>query len=529
MIDVKTIGKPKGNSGKVGGSSTSYNYGSNLAEEAKHALKADKATFAEKASYADKAGYSSRAAYADMAYDLSDDSPVRDQFLSKIADDIANGQITFKKGLIALAMAFCKNGAEFGEFTKSLFAGTGGAVDDKGNAEFESVRIRSYFECVEIIVNRLRAVESDMLFTEGDTIDSVTEDEDGTYTLKLRSKWDGYFTAQVENNVLKGIMNTLAKGSGEYYTAWFRVNSVNTSDNSINVTMYSDEDTPAGKNYPPCAMMNFARWGNQVDKTRQSCFYLSGTDGQFVKLINVTKPIIDKSNYGAVFGNLPDFVRAFKDSDGNSLPLRDGLDYMYVPGIVTMDIIQLNSWTTKPTPTFVDRGQFKQGEKYYCESINPNTEKYETSDVWYYGCKYRCQKNLTTTAPAWNNTDWAMIEGNPDFSVNFAEADNLVDPDNVNIKLTIVAKLHNISITDDILASDVQWTRYSEDIDGVVRAASDTNWSTKHGDSGKSITLTRDDMDFNGYVPRVIRFTATVTLRDGEGNVAATNSVSYEY
>ena len=67
MIDVKTIGKPKGNSGKVGGSSTSYNYGSNLAEEAKHALKADKATFAEKASYADKAGYSSRAAYADMA------------------------------------------------------------------------------------------------------------------------------------------------------------------------------------------------------------------------------------------------------------------------------------------------------------------------------------------------------------------------------------------------------------------------------------------------------------------------------
>ena len=36
-------------------------------------------------------------------------------------------------------------------------------------------------------------------------------------------------------------------------------------------------------------------------------------------------------------------------------------------------------------------------------------------------------------------------------------------------------------------------------------------------------------MNFNGYMPKVIRFTATVTLRDGMGNEAATAAVSYEY
>ena len=122
-----------------------------------------------------------------------------------------------------------------------------------------------------------------------------------------------------------------------------------------------------------------------------------------------------------------------------------------------------------------------------------------------------------------------MIEGNPDFIVDFAEADNIFDPDNFDTTLTIVAKIHNIVITDDILDADVMWTRYSEDDKGVERVASDNAWALKRANSGKSIHLTRDDIDFNGYVPKVVRFTATVTLRDGIGNAAAGESVSYEF
>lgn len=251
--------------------------------------------------------------------------------------------------------------------------------------------------------------------------------------------------------------------------------------------------------------------------------------GTYRKLIGVTKPIIDKTNYGAVFGTLPDFVKELTDADGNPLPIRDGLDYMYVPGIVTMDIIRVDRWTGQPIATYVDRGEYDLAAKYYCASLNPDTGIYETSDVWYHGCKYRCCKNLTSTAPAWNNTDWAMIEGNPDFIVDFAEPDNIFDPDNFDTTLTIVAKIHNIVITDDILDADVMWTRYSEDDKGVERVASDNAWALKRANSGKSIHLTRDDIDFNGYVPKVVRFTATVTLRDGMGDAAAVESVSYEF
>lgn len=528
MIDVKQIAKPR-QSGS-GTSSTGGGYvGGKIADEAKHAAKADLATHAEQAEYANRAGMASRAAFADRAYDLSEDSPVNDRFLSKIAADIAQGHITFQQGLTAIGLAVFKDGAHFGEFVKSLYAGKGAGIDADGNAEVESLRVRSYFECLELIINRLSAIEGDQLLTETDTIESVDDLGDRCFGLHLKSKWDGYFTAQVENNVLKGIINTLAQGSGTYYTAWFRVNSVNTANNYIEVTQYPDTEVPSGKNYPPCEMMKIARYGNQTDTKRQECLYLSSTEGRIAKLKGVTKPILDKANYGAAFGTLPDFVRELLDEDGNPLPLRDGLDYMYIPGIVTMDVIRLNKWTLKPIVTYVDRGTWRQGEKYYCETENPDTGEYETSDVWFNGCKYRCCKNLTATAPAWNNTDWAMIEGNPDFAVVFQEPESLIDIDNIDVTLTIVATLYNMVITDDILDADISWIRYSEDADGNERTDSDTIWSLKHGGSGKSLHLTAADMDFNGYVPKVIRFTATVTLRDGMGNETATAEASYEY
>lgn len=470
-----------------------------------------------------------KAGFADVANDLTEDSPVLKKFLSRLVADIAEGHITFAQGLKSLGLAVFGTGAHFGEFMAGLYNGTGAAIDEHGNAEVESMRVRTYFECMELIINRLTAIEGDQLLTEADTIESVDDLGNDCYGLHLREKWEGYFTAQVENNVLKGIINTLAQGSGLYYTSWMRVNSVNTASNYIEVTLYPGEDVPAGQNFPPCEMMKIARWGNQTDTSRQSCLYLSSTEGRIVKLINVTKPIIDKTNYGVVIGTLPDFLKEFIDEDGNPLPFREGLDYMYIPGIVTMDIIRLNRWTGKPEVTFVDRGQWVESGKYYCEAENPETEVFETSDVWYMGCKYRCCKNLTTKAPAWNTTDWAMIEGNPDFTVEFNDTDVLFDPDRFDLTLTIIARLHNIVITDDILDEDVMWTRYSEDADGVERVASDNAWAIKRAGAGKSIHLTKEDIDFNGYVPKVVKFTATVTLRDGMGEEAAQDSASFEY
>ena len=463
-----------------------------------------------------------KAGYADVAKDLAEDSPIREMFLSRLVDDVAKGNITFEQAIKVLGLASFGGGAEFGEFIKSLYAGKGAGIDANGNAEFESVRVRSYFECLELIVNRLSAIEGDQILTEADTIESVDDLGNNCYGLHLRSKWDGYFTAQRENNVLKGIINTLAAGSGLYYTCWMRVNSVNTANNYIEVTAYPDEDTPAGTNYPPCADMKIARWGNQTDKTRQSCIYLSSTEGRIVRLTGVTKPIIEPENYGATFGTLPEFLRSM------DLPIVDGQDYVYARGLIVQDIIHID-YKGKPISEVIDRGPWAAGAAYYCETLNPETGIYEISDVWYMGCKWRCAKTGTTTAPAWNNTDWAMVEGNPQFTVEFADTDYIFDPDRFSLTLTIIARLYNMDITDDILPADVEWTRYSEDANGVPRTASDNAWALKRAGAGKSLSLTIEDCDLNGYMPRTLKFIATVTLRDGMGNEAGTESAIFQY
>lgn len=463
-----------------------------------------------------------KAGYADVANDLTEDSPIRKQFLSRLVDDVAKGNITFEQAIRVAGVSYMGGGAEFGEFIKSLYAGKGAGIDAKGNAEFESVQVRSYFECLELIINRLSAIEGDQLLTEADTIDSVDDLGDNCYGLHLRSKWDGYFTAQAVGNVLKGIINTLASGSGKYYTCWLRVNSVNTANNYIEVTAYPDEDTPAGKNYAPCEAMKIARWGNQTDTKRQSCIYLSSTEGRIVRLTGVTKPIVEASNYGATFGTLPEFLREM------DLPIVEGQDYVYARGLIVQDIIRID-YQGRPVSEVIDRGQWDATANYYCEAINPDTGRYEISDVWYMGCKWRCAKTGTKTAPAWNNTDWAMVEGNPQFTVEFADTDYIFDPDRFALTLTIIARLYNMDITDDILPADVQWTRYSEDAKGNERVASDNAWALKRANAGKSIDLTIADCDLNGYMPRTLKFIATVTLRDGQGREAGTESAIFEY
>ena len=463
-----------------------------------------------------------KAGFADVAKDLSEDSPVRQQFLSRLVDDVAKGNITFEKAISVLGLAIFSGGAEFGQFIKSLYAGKGAGIDAAGNAEFESVRVRSYFECLELIINRLSAIEGDQLLTEADTIERVEDLGDNCYGLYLKSKWDGYFTAQYPGNVLKGIINTLATGSGVYYTSWLRVNSVNTAANYIEVTLYPGEETPAGTNYPPCEMMKIARWGNQTDVTRQSCIYLSSTEGRIVRLTGGTKPIIDGTNYGASFGTLPEFLRAL------DLPIIEGQDYVYARGLIVQDIIRID-YQGKPIAEVVDRGQWAAGTAYYAGDLNEETGVYEISDVWYSGCKWRCAKTGTTTAPAWNNTDWSMVEGNPEFSVDFEDTDYIFDPDRFALTLKIVAKLYNMDVTADILDNDVVWTRYSEDADGNERVASDQAWALKRAGAGKQIALTIADCDFNGYVPKTIKFIATVTLRDGMGREAGTESAIFQY
>ena len=153
-----------------------------------------------------KAGEADHAAFA---HDLDPNSPANERFLSRLLDDIAAGNITFQQAIYVLGVAVFRGEAHYGTFIRSLYAGSGAGIDPQGNAEFESVRVRTYFEAVELIINRLTAIDGDQLLTEGDTIDRVEDLGNDTYGLYLHPKWEGYFTAISAGSVLKGIINNL--------------------------------------------------------------------------------------------------------------------------------------------------------------------------------------------------------------------------------------------------------------------------------------------------------------------------------
>lgn len=461
------------------------------------------------AKYADKAGY------ADLAGDLSEDSEVFKRFLSRKNDDTAEGLITFLKGLVSRELSRFKGGAEFGEFVSGMMTGFGGAIDSKGNAEVESLIVRSTMQVMELIINRIGAQEGDTLFSESDTIETLTDNGDGTWLLKLKSKYDGYFTAMTAGMVIKGVINDLASGGTDYYTSWMRVNSVNASANTIEVSIYPDSEVPAGRNFPPCELMKLVRWGHQTDTKKQSIFYISSTEGRIVKLTRVDRPIIDFSNYEISLGTFPERISELK-------PIALGESGLYAKHIVTEAVWYLDH-QGRPLPTIRDRGPYDPAEKYYSgDTVRPETNDWEQSDVWYLGCRWRCMVTGTARAPAWNVTDWAFIEGNPEFRVELLGAPTAIRPRNFKFTLRVKATLYNADVTADILDSDIEWTRYTEDSDGNQRVSSDNAWAIKHASAAKEITLTQDDLDIlDGVVPPVARFIVSVRLRDGKEPVSA--------
>lgn len=526
LINIRIAKVPKGTvkSGRTGGvGSTAVlrieNKDAEFAARAGHALHADDADHAAKADLAKEAERLTSGAL----------SGLDDRFLSKRKRDTAAEQITFKKG------------AEFGAFTSGLYAGTGAAIDGQGNAEVQSLRVRTSLEVLELIINRLSARQGDELFTESDTIESFSQRADGTYDLQLKKQHEGYFTAMAEGNVCKGIVNTLARDFGvngaqatvpagaRYYTSWFRVNSVNTSANTVNVTMYPDSEVPGGKNYPPCELMDFARWGNQTDKTRQSCFYISSSEGRVVHLTGVTKPVIDKGNWGMSLGVTPEWLRTLQVTDSNGthlLPLNPDHDYLYARGIVVQDLIQVD-YLNNPVPTYIYRGQWSNAVTDYCCATMRNGIC-ETSLVTHYGCVWACMKTGTTEEPAWNSTDWAFYEGNPDFMVDFAEHALYWRGDSFNETLTLVARLYNRDITADVQAADVEWTRESYDSSGAQRVASDNAWTPTTDSDNKRLVLTIADLDWDGVEGSISRITfcCKATVNDAQVAVA---EMSYEF
>lgn len=457
-------------------------------------------------------------------------------YLSKLKDDTANGTITFQKvqkflqGLTAEDLSQFKKGATFGDFIQGMLFGTGGRIDELGNAEFESITSRSSIISKELIVNRQTAMESNFVFTENGMVESVTEipaaTEGGnvTYDLKLQKRWNNDFTAFKENDVVLASINTLSK-NGKYYDMWLRVLSVNTVTNTITVVCYPDEECPSKKNYPPCELARLIRWGNAVDEDRQSCWYISSSEGLLVWLDHVTKPIIDKTNYSLAMGKLPDAL-SFLFQDFPTANKRDGA--FYAKWMMAASFQQID-YQGNPIYTTRDRGVWSLA---VAQGDNPYRNGDRTIDtVYYLGCKWQCLEDKTTKPPIYSSTAWAFVEGNPyftlemqssklwNFRLNDLMATNADGSWKVFTTLSVIGRLYNQDVTDSMV--NVVWTRDSGD------PTADNKWTLSHANCGFSVDLTYEDLGGAAFKIGSVTFRCDAEIKDGETMYSEDVSVSF--
>lgn len=439
------------------------------------------------------------------------------KYIRRDIDDEALGLISFKKG------------ATFGEFIQGMLFGTGGRIDELGNAEFESITSRSSIIAKELIVNRQTAMESNFVFTESGMVETVTEipaAEGGnvTYDLKLQKRWDNDFTAFKENDVILASINTLTE-NGKYYDMWLRVLSVNTVTNTITVVCYPDDEVPSKKNYPPCELARLIRWGNAVDEDRQSCWYISSSEGLLVWLDHVTKPIIDKTNYSLAMGKLPDAL-SFLFQDFPTANKRDGA--FYAKWMMAASFQQID-YQGNPIYTTRDRGVWSLA---VAQGDNPYRNGDRTIDtVYYLGCKWQCLEDKTTKPPTYSSTAWAFVEGNPyftlemlssklwNFRLNDLMATNADGSWKVFTTLSVVGRIYNQDVTDSM--TNVVWTRDSGD------PTADNKWALSHANIGLSIDLTYEDLGGAAFKIGSVTFRCDAEIKDGETMHSEDVSVSF--
>lgn len=315
----------------------------------------------------------------------------------------------------------------------TFIAGQSGAqIDAAGNAEVESLHVRSWLKVQELIYNRLNAQEGDTSFGDVGTIEQITNNSDGTQTALMRMRWEGDFTAFQPGDVVYGYVNKLDRADAkEYYKAWAWVKSVDRAANQLVLATYPDTETPAGKNHPMTEGMVISRWGNNIEPSlqtyinpaysavigkrgdtyinkRQRTFFISCDSGNLVELMGVNKPKLEPGNYGTILGIIPD---GLLDEKTEELVNKDQ-PYLFARGIIVQDLIRVG-YEGVTTRTANYRGIWSsQTAASTTDYYRSTPGMYDT--VTWNGALWQCVASKTLDEPKDSSAAWVKMTASLD-------------------------------------------------------------------------------------------------------------------
>lgn len=344
-----------------------------------------------------------------LRYDIKDEQTVKGpiNFESNVSvggDHDVSGNQTIKGEL-----NITKNGTDddkpaitIGNFIEQGDIIQGAQVTKDGIASFAKVKTPS-MQVYELTLNRKTAVQGEFVFSDGETIEEVTRNDDGTYQLRVREPYEGYITTFKVNDILYSNINIIGE-SAKTGKCWMYVTAVD--GNKITAVHYPYEACPAGENIAPMPHMTITRHGNRSDKTRQDLFIISSETSSLTMLRGVNAPIVSSEGlYGVVVGKLPKALLEYVNNTANYVNGED--PYVYARGAIVQDFIMLD-YQGKPIPTERYRGDWSLD---IAKGLVEGEDKYRKTGtlvdtVTHKGSLWQCMYDGTTAEPQDNSEYW---------------------------------------------------------------------------------------------------------------------------
>lgn len=466
-------------------------------------------------------------------------------WLSKVADDIASGKITFNDKVTAQLLEAARlvftDTLSSKDAIKGYLEGKGITMDAvTGLIQADGFEVRGFFRAMEAVINKLQLMTSDYSFTESAKVEHVsTNPTNGQLTLSIRKEHDNDVCALEVGDIVYGKVNDLLD-HGTNYTTWMRITAKDATTNQLTAVLYDGQSVPGGVNFSPkgtqsnvlrddgnCAwyddgdydtVLNITRHGNITNTARQQGWVLSTTDKRLSFMWNVDAPILEPYMYALCLGILPDLPNLPSTRDPNKPSLYvDTIFYDHshqanFPAKVIKE--DRGQWTAHPTSEYegvtVSEPYHKESFTYVTWLTYRNNPMYsgmtdaqlrakmlgewmvdlETSRVWNNGILWECLTDGTSQQPSFGCTDWKVISGDTTFYLELASSNgDKFYRGHVNTVITPTLYFGQENISSKVY--NWSWERSTES----GKSAADQTWDLiDNHDSTRVLTITNSDM-----------------------------------